>query len=386
MATGSENPFHKIGMNTSFKFPFFAKASLFIIGLYFFISMLSLGQDIIVPMIYAIITAILISPIVNFLVKKKVSRALAITPVLLLVFLIIGGLIALLSSQASHLNHAWPKLEAKFQDLMEQTVSWASGHFNVSTEKINSWIARAEAAFINDRSAAMGKTLTGMAGILSATVLTPVYIFMILFYQPHLLDFAHKIFGADNNGKVGEILTEIKKVVQGYIIGLFGEFVIIAILNSIGLLALRIDYAILLGVIGAVLNVIPIIGGIVCVALFIVIALLTKSPVYVLYVIGVYTLIQFIDDHYIFPKIVGSKVKLNVLISLIAVILGDALWGIPGMFLAIPLTAIVKLILDRIESLKTWGFLLGTTVVSSEKIKFKFTIKGFLNGLSSQKS
>ena len=229
-------------------------------------------------------------------------------------------------------------------------------------------------------------TLVTMSGIVQAAILTPVYVLMILFYEPHLLAFAHQIFGADNDEKVSEILTQTKTIIKSYLVGLFIEFVIIAILNSIGLFALRIDYAILLGIIGAALNVIPIIGGVICIVLFVIVALVTKSAIYIVYVLIVYAVIQFIDDHYIFPKIVGAKVKLNLLISVITVIVGDALWGIPGMFLAIPLTAIVKLVLDHIEPLKPWGFLLGDLVPPNQgKMKFSFAIKGFIQKLSSKK-
>jgi predicted PurR-regulated permease PerM len=128
------------------------------------------------------------------------------------------------------------------------------------------------------------------------------------------------------------------------------------------LLILGIEYAVLLGIIGALLNIIPYIGGVISVAIYMLFALVTKSPEYMIYVFIAYTLIQFADNNYIIPKIVASKVRINALFSIIAVIAGNALWGIPGMFLAIPLLAIVKLIFDNIESLKPWGFLLGDTM------------------------
>jgi predicted PurR-regulated permease PerM len=130
----------------------------------------------------------------------------------------------------------------------------------------------------------------------------------------------------------------------------------VATLNSVALLLLGIEYAILLGIIGAFVNVIPYIGGIVGVALFGVVAIVTKSPVYIIYIIIIYSVIQFIDNHYIVPKIVASKVKINALFAIVVVIAGNAIWGIPGMFLSIPLLAIVKLICDNIEPLKPWGF------------------------------
>jgi predicted PurR-regulated permease PerM len=365
-------------MDTMIKLPFYAKAALFLIGLYVFVSILYISQDLLLPLIYATIVAILLSPLVNFLVGKKVNRAVAISVVMFITFLIVGGGIALLASQASLLHRAWPKLLDKLQELLKESITWASGFFNISAQKINNWVTETTNDLMKNRNAALGSTLTTMGGIMEATVLTPVYIFMILFYQPHLLEFTHKVFGANNDNKVSEILTETKNIIHRYIAGLFAEFIVIAILNSIGLLALRIEYAVLLGVIGAVLNVIPIIGGVVCVALFVIIALLTKSPVYVVYVVGLYTLIQFIDDHYIFPKVVGSKVKLNVLISVVAVILGDALWGIPGMFLAIPLIAVVKLVFDRFEALKPWGFLLGATNAGTGETETNFNFTDFI--------
>jgi predicted PurR-regulated permease PerM len=370
-------------MEPTVKLPFYVKASIFIIGLYFGISLLYLGQDIILPLLYATIVAVLMSPVVNFLVIKKVNRAVASAGVLLVAILIVGGFIALLSSQASLLHHAWPRLLAKLQDLLAETIAWASVFLNIKAQKINTWVNDVMTEFVKNRNAAIGVTLTSVGGIIEAAVLTPVYIYMILFYQPHLLEFVHKIFGTKNDDKVSEILSETKATIQRYIAGLFGEFVIISILNSIGLLALGIEYAILLGVIGAMLNVIPIIGGIICVALFVIIALLTKAPIYVLYVVALYTLIQFIDDHYIFPKIVGSKVKLNLLISIVAVILGDALWGIPGMFLAIPLVAIVKLILDRIESMESLGYLMGSPD-GEDGAGDGFGIKNVINYFSSK--
>ena len=132
---------------------------------------------------------------------------------------------------------------------------------------------------------------------------------------------------------------------------------------------LGINYAILLGIVGAILNIIPYLGGVIAVVLFMVIALVTKSPIYVVYVIVLYTAIQLIDNNYIVPKIIGSKVKLNALISIVSVIAGAAIWGIPGMFLSIPLLAIVKLVLDRIEGLKPWGYLLGDDMPPLIKLK-----------------
>ena len=160
-----------------------------------------------------------------------------------------------------------------------------------------------------------------------------------------------------------EIVVQTKTVIQQYLIGLVIEFVMVAILNTVVLLIFGIDYAILLGIIGALLNLIPYIGGIVGVALPMIIALVTKTSAwYSIYVLVGYYIVQLIDNNLIVPMVVASKVKINALFSVIVVIVGNAIWGIPGMFLSIPLLAIVKLICDHVETLKPWGFLLGDTM------------------------
>lgn len=356
-------------MNTIQKLPFYIKASTLLIGLYVFVCILFHAQDIILPLIYAVIIAISISPLVNFLERKKLDRTLSIVIVLVLTLIIIVGLLALLSTQFNRLSDSWPQLADKFRALLQDSVSWMACAFNISDDKINAWLANAKTEMYLNSSTAIGVTITTVGGILATAFLTPVYTFMVLFYQPHLQEFSHKLFGASNDNRVNEILHETKSIIQSYLVGLFIEFAIISVLNALGLLLLGIEYAILLGIIGAFLNVIPYLGGVIGVFLFMAIALVTKSPIYVLYVIALYSVIQLVDNNYIVPKIIGSKVKLNALFSIIAVIVGAALWGIPGMFLSIPILAIVKLIFDRIHTLKPWGFLLGDTMPPILKLK-----------------
>ena len=228
-------------------------------------------------------------------------------------------------------------------------------------------------------TAAIGQTLVIAGSALVILFLLPVYIFLILFYQPIILEFIRRLFAETNQKEVSEVITQTKSVVQRYLTGLVIEAVIIAALDTVALLILGIEYALLLGIIGALLNIIPYIGGLVAVALPMIVALVTKSsPFYALYVLAAYYFIQIIDNNIIVPKIVASKVKINALFSIIVIIAGNALWGIPGMFLSIPLLAIVKLICDHIEPLKPLGFLLGDTMpplLEISKIIKKIQIK-----------
>jgi predicted PurR-regulated permease PerM len=355
-------------------FPFYARASLFFVGSFAFVSMLYIGKSIILPLIFATIIAIVLHPVVDFLVRKKINRILAISLTLVLTILIIVAFGSFMVSQVSRFSESWPKLVDRFTEIFNQSVQWASGYFDISPRKINAWITKSKLELLSNSNTAIGQTLVTVGNDLVVIFLIPVYIFMILFYQPLLLEGIRKLFGKSNHILVSKIITQVKTVIQRYLTGLVIEAFLIAILDSVGLLILGIDYAIMLGIIGALLNVIPYLGGLVAVALPMMIAIVTKdSAWYALYVLAIYYFIQLIDNNYIVPKIVASKVKVNALVSIIVVLAFGALWGIPGMFLSIPLTAIIKVICDHIDPLKPWGYLLGDTMpkITIFKIKIK---------------
>lgn len=355
--------------------PFYLKISQIIIGLVAFFYVLYIGQEIILPLIYATILAILLNPLVNKLHRKKINRNLSILLVLLMTVIIVGILVYFISSQATMFSDTFPQLEKKFNVLVNQVVGWFADTFNISTRKVQTWINNEKAEGLKGSSAVIGQTLNTISSVLVISFLLPVYIFMILFYKPLLLEFISRLFPSDKHATVAEVLTETKSLIQNYLIGLLLEAAIVAMLNALGLLILGIEYAILLGLLGALLNMIPYIGGLVATALPMMIALATKPPEYAIYVLIVYLLVQFIDNNFLVPKIVASKVKINALVSIVVVLVGGALWGIPGMFLSIPLTAIVKVMFDRIEPLKPWGFLLGDTMPSIVKFKVRIPKK-----------
>lgn len=350
--------------------PFYLKATITLVGLFAFFTIMYIGQSIIVPVVFAIIIAILLHPVVDFFVRFKINRIVAILITLLLTFLVISAFVDLLFSQALMLSKSWPLLVDRLTAILNQSITSISGYLNIDPQNIHEWILKTKGELINSSSVVIGQTIIIFGSGLVVLFLIPVYIFIILYYQPLLLEFIRKLFASSNQSQVKEIVSKTKKLIQSYLVGLVIEFVLMSILNSTALLLLGIQYAILLGVIGAALNVIPYIGGIVAVALPMMVAIATKSTAwYALYVMVAYYVIQLFDNNYIVPIIVSSKVKINALFSIIVVFIGNAMWGIPGMFLSIPLLAIVKLFCDNIESLKPWGFLLGDTMPTLLKLK-----------------
>jgi predicted PurR-regulated permease PerM len=358
------------------KIPFYAKVSIFLVGLIALLAIMYIAKSIIIPVVFAIIIAILLHPVVNFLVRMKINRVLAILLTMLLTFLVIAALGAVIISQVSRFGESWPALVEKFTSILNQTISDAADYFDKDPQKIHDWITKTQGEIVNVSTAAIGQSIVVLGNGLVILFLIPFYIFMILFYQPILIEFVRMISGSKYQSHVKGIVSQIKTVIQRYLVGLFIEAVLMATMNTAALLILGIEYAFILGILAALLNVIPYIGGIIAVAMPMIVALVTKpSPWYAFYVLGAYYFIQLIDNHYIVPYIVASKIKINALFSVIVVLVGNALWGIPGMFLSMPLLAIIKLICDHIEPLKPWGFLLGDTMPPLLKIKTIFKKK-----------
>ena len=354
--------------------PLYVKGAQIIMGLIGLTYILYVGKDIIAPLILSLIIAILLNPVVDFLVRKRFNRILAILITVVVATVLVLLLLYFIGSQLSMFNEALPQLKEKYSGMFNDAVAGVSHFFNISTSQVNGWIDTQKDQGMSNSTQVIGKTLITISSLLIFVFLIPIYIFLILFYKPLILDFIDKAFPANNNETVKEVLTETKSLIQNYLVGLLIEAGIVAAMNTAVLLMIGIDYALLIGIIGALLNLIPYLGGIVAIAIPMTLALATKDPIFALYVLIAYAVVQFIDNYFIVPKIVASKVKINALASIIVVLIGGAIWGVAGMFLSLPLTAIFKVICDRIEPLKPLGIIIGDNmpvVTIFDKIKRK---------------
>ena len=347
-------------IRTRFVLPFTIRASFFLVGLSALLGILYIAQSIIVPLVFALLIAILLHPVVGLLVRWKLRRLLAISLTLLFSVLIIGFFSIIIFNQAINLSHSWPDFVSEMTDMLNQTISYSSQYLKVEPAIIHDWINKTQKELISIDGSMVGKTIMNVSNVVAVLVLIPVYVFVILYYQPLLISFIHRLFSKSYQKNIGDIITQTKTVIQHYLVGLLIEFAIMGTLNTIGLILLGIEYAFLLGFLGALLNVIPYLGGISATLIFVTVALVSKSDLwYVLYMLIFRVVLQLIDNDFIVPRIVASKVKINALFSVMVVLVGNTLWGLSGMFLSIPLLAIVKVIFDHIESMKPWGYLLG---------------------------
>ncbi|TEW64743.1 AI-2E family transporter [Mucilaginibacter phyllosphaerae] len=339
--------------------PFYIQSTAVLFGLILLVYVLSTLADILVPLAFAAFLAILLNPLCNRLQRYKIPKFLAIVIAMLIMILAIATVFYFLSTQIVQFGDSLPMLQKKFESITTELKNWLQTTFGLEIAKQEQMLKEA----LNHSQAMVGRTLNGVLGTLAIIFLLPVYIFLMLFYKTLILNFLYEVFSEENSKKVSDVLSETKTAIQSYIVGLLIEMIIVAIMNSAALVLLGVKYGILIGCIGAILNLIPYLGGIIAIALPVLMATVTKDGYSTqLGIIIAYIVIQFIDNNILVPRIVSSKVQINALMSIIVVLLGNQLWGVSGMFLSIPFVAVLKIIFDRIDDLKPWGKLLGDNV------------------------
>lgn len=346
------------------KRPFYFKASLVLLMLVLTGLIMYLGSDIIVPFAFSILLAILLIPMNQYLERKGLSRVNAISLSLLVSFFFLGLLIYFLSTQVMAFIDDIPEMRRKINELILMLQKWLQGKFGISVREQDDYLSSATGG---TSSTIIGTTFLSLKDTLFLLTLLPIYTFLILYYRDMLKNFLVDIFREENKEKVHDVLTESRGVIQNYMVGLMIEMGIVAAINFLGFAIIGIEYAIFLAVFAAILNLIPYIGMLIA-SIFCMLVTLTTSEqlsdaVWTLVVLWV---VQFIDNNILMPKIVGSKVKINALITILAVLIGGALLGISGTFLAIPGIAILKVIFERIDELKPWGMLLSDNITSNQ--------------------
>lgn len=327
-----------------------------------------LGQEILVPLGMAGLLSVFLRPVENWFIKRGMHKVIAISLALLLAIVVLAGVAVLLSVQFANFADDLPKLKQHLGEVFDNVRRWVRTEYNVSYRQQDKYIQKAQTETLSSLQSA--DTLGVITGPLGTLILLPIYVFLLLYYRTMLTHFIIVLFPQRHAERVREVLSEVKGVIQSYVVGLLIETTCVAALNVIGLLILNVQYAVLLGIMAAILNLVPYIGGLVATALTVLVAMSYQPDLTVgLGVVGVFLLVQFIDNNLLVPFIVASKVRINALVSIVGVLVGGALAGVSGMFLSIPAIAILKIIFDRVESLRAWGVLLGDQTPEQEGSK-----------------
>jgi putative heme transporter len=365
-----------------YKLPFIAKFAFALISVTILVYWLVVLQDILVPVLIAAILSMSIFPVANWLENKGLGRVWAVAITLILFTAIAVGIIWLASTQVSNFGEMIPQLQAKIMNWFNQIQRWGESTFHVKRQAQIAQLRKYGTGMLSTGGTFFSTALSTTGNLLGNLSLIPIYMFFFLYYRDFFKMFFYKLFNNISRRRVDAVLTKIYEVVHSYLTGLVTVTLIVGTLNTIGLLVLGIDYAVFFGFLAAALLVIPFIGILIGSILPIIIALITKdSPMYAVGVAGVFVFVQFLEGNFITPQIVGSKVSINGLVAIIALLLGSALWGLAGMALSLPTIAILKVVFDAVPALKPFAYVLGEP--DHERLQFekKRMAKGFVPSL-----
>lgn len=349
--------------------PLYQRLSLITLGLVALVYGLFCLKSIVVPLLFSLLLAILLDAVVKRLTRWGLGRTFGITIAVTLAMLALIGVGYFIVTQAAHFSETVPELKRKVTEIGGQLEHWARHNANVKPQEMHDAVDKVKKQGMEQGGVVVGKTLATVGTFFGFFFLLPVFTFLILYYKDLFHKFLEKLFPRKDQDALEDVLGQTKGVVQSYLIGLIFEGVIVATLNWVGLWVIGVKYALLMAVLGAVLNLIPFIGGIVATIIPMVVALALQDATAALWVLALYSVVQFADNHFIVPLVVASRVQINAFMSIVVVIAGGMLWGIPGMFLSIPLTAMLKVIFDRVPDLEPYGYVLGSGDDHTDKKK-----------------
>lgn len=353
--------------------PYYAKLAYVLISLICIIYVAFIAKDIMAPVVFSFLFAMLLLPFARFLEYKIRLPRGAACMIAVVIFTAFIALIAyVIVIQLTGLAADWPKIQVRLLQVYDVIHDWAYREFRIG---LNQQINNIKTDVNASAGSYLGTTFLSVSSMVLFIVLTFIYTIFVLFYRKVLISFLIKAFGDGSEVLVFDVAEQIQYIMRKYISGLFLEMLTVCAI-VFGLLAIfGVKYALLLALITCLFNLVPYVGIFSAMLIGTLLTLgtggTTKAIEVAVSIIGVH----LIDSNIIMPRIVGSKVQLNALIVVLGVVVGEMIWGISGMFLAIPVLAIVKIIFDRIDDLKPWGLLLGAQTEYDEKVVEKVAAK-----------
>lgn len=338
-------------------------------GLYF-------AKPFLVPIAFAGLLSMLFLPISRRLERKGVGRGIATLLCILLLLTVVGGLITLLAWQVSDITSDAEQMEQRLMQMITQLKQSISNTFGVSPER-QEQLFKQQGQGGGSASKMVAGFMGSIMSFLVDAVLVLVYIFLFMFFRRHLKTFILKLVPEQEKRNAQGIIHDTQEVAQQYLGGLGMMIVCLWIMYGIGFSIVGVKNALFFAILCGLLEIIPFVGNLTGNALAILMVITQGGGAnMIIGVLVTYAIVQFLQSYILEPLVVGAEVNINPLFTILVIVLGELVWGVAGMVLAIPLLGIVKIICDRVEPLKPYGFLIGE---NKKKKKSGFTekIKGW---------
>lgn len=344
--------------NNDSKLAFYGRIGLILHAFLLTLLILYLGKILFIPLFFALLVAILLYPLTRFLEKSIRKSFAAILPVLLFI-LFVGSIVFLFIKELVLFLRDLPKAQSKLLEIAQNVQGWIADKFNLDNTQQIDYIKKSTSGISSNFLSSVGATFISTVEVIVLFIFFLIFTYFILVHRRLLKNFILAFFDESHKNKVNTVINSTRSVINNYVLGLLTEMGILFTLILLILLILGVKYALLIAVIAALFNIIPYLGIYIAAAFGMLIALTNGTGNLAIEVGISFIIVHFVDANILMPHIVGGRVKINPFITIVAVIMGKLIWGIPGMFLFIPLTAIIRIISENVNDLKPWSILIG---------------------------
>lgn len=318
------------------------------------------GRTLFIPLFMGLLIAMIMYPVARGLEKKGMPKTMSVTVSITIVVVIFAALIALLFWQMRTFIQDWPLVARKMEASFSQIQNWLVTNFRITLEVQDGWLHSQAGNIISILAPTVKGTLNVTANVVFILFMTPVFAALFLYHRQTFVHFLRQFLGPQYEGRLEQVLSQVIHTYFNYIKGMIMVYLIVGILNTLGLMALGIPHALLFGMLTAIMTIIPYFGIIVSALLPISAAWTAHESIwYPLGVIGVFSFVQYLEANVIFPKVVAAQLNVSTWATLVAILAGGIIWGVAGMVLFIPFVAILKIVADHMEEWKGIRLLLS---------------------------
>lgn len=318
------------------------------------------GKPFFVPIAFAGLLAMLLLPVTRWLQSKGVNHAVGVLLSLLLFVGFFALVIVFISWQVSDIAENASQLEQQLMQKYQQLREFLSTEYGISPEKQKQMLKEQQESSSGKASAVITAIIGGVGGFLTNLLLVLVYTFLFIFFRGKIKGYIVRLVPKDERTKAVSCIHKTQKTAQEYLKGLFLMILFLWVMYAIGFSIAGVKNAFFFAILCGLLEIIPFVGNLTGTALTLLMSLVQGGDMTL--IVGIlltYGLVQFIQTYLLEPLVVGAGVDLNPMATIVGLVAGELLWGIPGMVMAIPLMGMLKVIFDHIPVMEPYAYLLG---------------------------
>ncbi len=318
------------------------------------------GKPLLMPLSFSLLIACVLYPFSKWLELHRFPKVLAITISLSMLGVLLVIIGALFVRIIAAFTLKWPLLEKKLLTLIDTISEFFISDLQISFVQQELWLSNALDKLPEFILPILKNVLYESSVGLVLIILIPIFSGLILYYRRRLVNSLYSLFPTVGEEIITQIIRKTIDTYYNFIKGMLLVYLIVGVLNSVGLLIIGIPDAFVYGFLVAIMTFIPYIGIIIAAALPVSVAWITfENPVYPFMVILLFTIVQYLEANVIFPFAVSSKLNVNALATLAMILLGGMFWGGSGMILFVPFAAIIKIVADNLKANNVISILFG---------------------------